>query len=60
MKLPSRPVTQAASRDHERHHAGIVVSTQRAIGDLLRRIVNLTSTLDAESMQDRLEYLSDW
>ena len=42
------------------HHAGIAVSTQRPIGDLLRRIVNLTGASDAESMQDRLEYLSDW
>lgn len=43
-----------------KHHAGIVVSTQRQIGDLLRRILRLTGALDAESMQDRLEYLSDW
>lgn len=42
------------------HHAGIVVSTQRQIGDLLRRILHLTGAMDAESMQDRLEYLSDW
>ncbi len=43
-----------------RHHAGIIVSTQRPIGDLLRRILNLAGALDAENMQDRLEYLSDW
>jgi len=43
-----------------RHHAGIIVSRQRAIGDLLRRIVVLTSALSAEEMADRLEFLSRW
>jgi len=43
-----------------RHHSGIIVSTQRPIGDLLRRIRHLAGTLDAEAMQDRLEYSSDW
>jgi len=42
------------------HHAGIVVSSQRPIGDLLRRVLHLTGTLDANSMHDRLEYSSDW
>ena len=42
------------------HHAGIVVSQQRTVGDLLRRLLNLARTLNAESMQDRLEYLSNW
>jgi predicted nuclease of predicted toxin-antitoxin system len=42
------------------HHAGIVVSSQRPIGDLLRRILHLAATLSAEAMQDRLEYLGDW
>ncbi len=50
----------AAWMAEARHHAGIVVSTQRPIGDLLRRILHLTGTLDADAMQDRLEYLSDW
>ncbi|MEZ6070191.1 MAG: DUF5615 family PIN-like protein [Pirellulales bacterium] len=43
-----------------RHHAGVVVSTQRKPGDLLRRLVRLAESLDAEAMNDRLEFLSDW
>jgi hypothetical protein len=42
------------------HHAGIVVSRQRAIGDGLRRLLHLARTLSAEEMHDRLEYLSNW
>lgn len=42
------------------HHAGIIVSSQRPLNDLLRRLVHLAGTLDAETMRDRLEYLSDW
>jgi hypothetical protein len=42
------------------HHAGIVVSNQRPIGDLMRRLLHLANTLDAASMSDRLEFLSDW
>jgi len=43
-----------------RHHAGVVVSAQRPIGDLLRRLLHLAGTLDADAMRDRLEFLSDW
>jgi hypothetical protein len=43
-----------------RHHAGIIVSSQRPIGDVIRRLVHLASTLEAEAMCDRLEFLSDW
>ena len=43
-----------------RRHAGIVVSSQRPIGELLRRVLNLAGTLSAEAMEDRLEYLGDW
>ncbi len=43
-----------------RHHAGIVLSSQRPIGGTLRRLLHLTNTLDAESMRDRLEFLGDW
>ena len=43
-----------------RHHAGIVVSSQRPIGEVIRRLLHLASALDAESMRDRLEFLSDW
>lgn len=43
-----------------RHHAGIIVSAQRPIGDLLRRLLHLARTLDADAMRDRLEFLSNW
>jgi hypothetical protein len=43
-----------------RSHAGIVVSTQRPIGDALRRLLSLVTALDADAMRDRLEFLSDW
>jgi len=43
-----------------RHHAGIVVSAQPPIGDLLRRLLHVAGTLDADAMRDRLEFLSDW
>jgi hypothetical protein len=43
-----------------RHHSGIVVSSQRPIGDLLRRLLRLAGTRDADALQDRLEYLVDW
>jgi hypothetical protein len=42
------------------HHAGIVVSSQRAIGDLLRRVLALASALNADDMRDRIEYLTNW
>ncbi len=43
-----------------RRHAGIVVSSQRPIGELLRRLLHLARTLDGDMMVDRLEFLSDW
>mgnify|MGYP003393661303 CR=1 FL=1 len=43
-----------------RHHAGVMVSRQRPIGDMVRRLLRLGSTLTAADMQDRLEYLSNW
>lgn len=43
-----------------RHHAGIVVSSQRPIGDMLGRLRHLADTFDATAMQDRLEFLGDW
>ncbi|MEO8496815.1 MAG: hypothetical protein ABI614_17230 [Planctomycetota bacterium] len=42
------------------HHVGIVVSSQRPIGDTLRRLLALAGALEAEAMRDRLEYLGDW
>ena len=44
----------------DRHHAGIVVSAHRSIGDVLRRLLHLAGTLDADAMRDRLEFLGDW
>ena len=43
-----------------RHHAGVIVSSRRPMGDLLRRITALASSLSADDMKDRLEYLSNW
>jgi hypothetical protein len=36
------------------------VTSERAIGDTVRRLLHLASALDAESMRDRLEFLGDW
>jgi hypothetical protein len=43
-----------------RNHAGLVVSRQRSIGDLVRRLVRLGRALGGDDMRDRLEYLSNW
>jgi uncharacterized protein DUF5615 len=43
-----------------RHHSGLAVSSQRPIGDVLRRLLHLANTMQAETMCDRLEFLSDW
>ena len=50
----------AARVGQGRHHAGIIVSSQRPIGDVIRRLMHLASVLEAEAMRDRLEFLSDW
>jgi hypothetical protein len=47
-------------QSHGRHHAGIIVSQQRSIGDLQRRLLRLTKMLDADAMRDRLEFIGDW
>jgi hypothetical protein len=44
----------------KQHHAGIVVSQQRPLGDMLRRLLRLANTLDADEMADRLVFLGDW
>ena len=46
--------------NHGQHHAGIVVSQQRPVGDMLRRLLHLVQTLSATDLKDRLEYLSNW
>ncbi len=42
------------------HHAGIAVSSQRPIGDLLRRLIHMAGAFDADAMRNRLEFLGDW
>lgn len=46
--------------EQDRHHAGIIVSSQRSIGDTLRRLLQLARTLDADALHDRFEFLGDW
>jgi len=41
-------------------HAGLIVSQQRPIGEIVRRLTRLGRTLGADAMRDRLEYLSNW
>lgn len=41
-------------------HAGLVVSEQRPLGETLRRLLNLATSLSAEQMRDRLEFLTNW
>jgi hypothetical protein len=43
-----------------RQHSGVVVSRQRPIGDLIRRILAMGQSLSEDDMKDRLEYLSNW
>lgn len=43
-----------------RDHSGLIVSQQRPLGDLFRRLLALGHSLGADEMRDRLEYLSNW
>jgi len=43
-----------------KHHGGIIVAKQISIGELVKRLLRLASTLSPEDMKDRLEYLSNW
>jgi hypothetical protein len=43
-----------------KHHAGIVASSQRPVRDVLRRLLHLAASRDAETTRDRIEFLSDW
>jgi hypothetical protein len=43
-----------------RHHWGVIVSQQRPIGELSRRLLNLARNRTAEELRDRLEFLSNW
>ena len=42
---------QTAWMKQEQHHAGVVVSSQRSIGDLARRLLHLAGTLDTDAMK---------
>lgn len=46
----------------QRTHSGIILVPQQrySIGEQLRRLLDLTSSLSAEEMKDRLEFLSSW
>lgn len=46
----------------KRSHAGIILchQTQFSVGEQMRRLLKLSGTTAAESMQDRLEFLGDW
>jgi hypothetical protein len=43
-----------------KHHAGIIVSNQLPIGELLRRLLHLARNVDGDALADRSEFLSDW
>ena len=40
----------ATCMEHDRRHAGVVVSSQCPIGDVLRRLIHLAGALDADSL----------
>ena len=43
-------------------HAGIILAVQQrySVGEQMRRLLRLTSTLTAEEMRNRVEFLSSW
>jgi hypothetical protein len=43
-----------------RSHSGVIVSRQRPLGDLIKRLLRLAQSLHSNEMEDRLEYLSNW
>jgi hypothetical protein len=47
---------------HGLHHAGVVLLTEQLtpIGTQIGALLRLTSALNAETMRDRLEFLSNW
>lgn len=48
--------------ESQRPHSGIILVPQQrySVGEQLRRILSLVSSLSAENMQNRLEFLSNW
>jgi predicted nuclease of predicted toxin-antitoxin system len=45
---------------NNRIHSGILLTDQLPIGVLLKRIMQLWFTLDANDMESRIEFLSNW
>lgn len=45
---------------HGKHHSGIIVAKKLPVGEIVRGFLHLASTLSADDMKDRLEYLSNW
>jgi hypothetical protein len=47
---------------NERSHFGIILVKQQtySVGEQVRRLVHLVSSLSAEEMQNRVEFLSSW
>ena len=44
-----------------RHHSGIILSRQGlSVGEQMRRLLRFTSTLTAEEMRNRIEFLGGW
>jgi hypothetical protein len=43
-----------------RRNSGIVVSSQRLVGDVVRRLLRLARAKDAAALCDQLEFLGDW
>lgn len=45
-----------------RRHSGIVVAVQQrySVGEEIRRLIRLISSVSAEQMQNRIEFLSSW
>lgn len=43
-----------------RNHAGIIVSDQIHVGQIVRRLLKLFDARSAEEMQNWLEFLSNW
>lgn len=57
-----RDYIQLAQQHTEQHrtHAGIIVSNQLPLRELLRRTLKLMATLSAEEMVNRFEWLSSY
>lgn len=55
------PRMHAEILERGERHAGIIVGRQdMSVGEIIRRVAHLCTTLTADDMLDRLEYLSGW